>query len=308
MKFRLGFLCFILSCGCLFADNLNWGGTYQGVWSGFGTSPYTAIDTSQNNLVLQIFCLDYNDEIAPPTAWSATILNLNPSNVTNYGQFGGNYGNGITPVAGANFAFSGDTPTATPSDPNAGQYAVQIATNSPYIRYLEAAWLFSNIEQSLLGKNGDNVPNAIVSQVAAWDLFVEARNQATLRNEIDGTGGSWSFQNYVYSTNYQTAPTTESGLPGSVSFEEAVDEALNAAQNAIAAGWANSAYFGTWNLVTGTQAYVNSYGIPVQEFLSPTPAMNSQVPEPAAIVLLATVMVGVGTAIRRKGVRVRGRA
>ena len=308
MKYCLGLLSLaVLTCGSLFADNLSWGSTYAGVWSNFGTSPYTAVDASQQNLVLKLYCLDFNDEIAPPIAWQATILPLNQSNVTNYSQFGGNYGNGITPTAGGNFAFTGDTPVATPSDPSAAQYAVTMSSdNNPYTRYLEAAWLFSNINQALLNSNGPDVQDSIISQVAAWDLFVEARNQGTLESDITGTSGAWSFQNYVYSANnYQNAPTTQSGLPTSLTFEEAVDEALNAAQNAVANGWASSPYMGNWELVTGTQAFVNSYGIPVQEFLSPTPAVDSVVPEPAAIILLGSVMLATVGAIRRKTAKVQ---
>ena len=78
--------------GCSFADDLQWGNYYLNVWSGFGTSPYHAIDTSISpNPTLQIFCLDYNDEIAPPVDWEASIVPLTPANVVDYAQFGGNY-------------------------------------------------------------------------------------------------------------------------------------------------------------------------------------------------------------------------
>ena len=76
---------------CLFADDLKWGGTYSGVWSGFGISPYTANDLTKGK-TLVIFCMDYNDEIAPPMEWQANIRNLNPTNVTQHAQFGGSYG------------------------------------------------------------------------------------------------------------------------------------------------------------------------------------------------------------------------
>src|SRR5437764_9764934 len=76
----------LFSC-CVFADDLQWGGTWAGVWSGFGTGPYTAIDQSKNNKVLVIFCLDYNDEIAPPYAWQANIRPVTQSNVDQYAQF-----------------------------------------------------------------------------------------------------------------------------------------------------------------------------------------------------------------------------
>src|SRR5438477_1044764 len=71
---------FLIVGGCLLADDLQWGGTYVAAWSGFGTSPYTAINTSDNNKLLVIFCVDFNDEIAPPVDWQANIRPLTAGN------------------------------------------------------------------------------------------------------------------------------------------------------------------------------------------------------------------------------------
>ena len=134
--YKLCLLALFVLTNCLFADDLKWGGTWAGVWSGFGTSPYTAIDQSANNKVLVIFCLDYNDEIAPPVDWQANIRPLTQSNVTQYGQFGGNYGQGITTTP---WAFNGDAGIT------AGHSVDLTASSTAYTRYLEAAWLFTNI-------------------------------------------------------------------------------------------------------------------------------------------------------------------
>jgi hypothetical protein len=276
---------------CLFADDLKWGGTWSGVWSGFGTSPYTAIDTSKNNKVLIIFCLDYNDEIAPPVDWKANIHAVTPSNVQQFGQFGGNYGQGIT---AAPWAFNGDGGIEAGHAVDLSVYSTQA-----YTRYLEAAWLFTNI---MSAQNHNDLNSMIISQVAAWDLFVESPNLNDLKNNIGGTGGRYTFNNYVYSTNnYASAPGTTS--VSNVLFRDAVDEALKAAQNAVRENWYSSVWAPQWDMVTGDPQWSAAFGRPVQEFLSDAPPVPP-VPEPSAIILLGTA--GIGTLIlarRRKAVK-----
>ena len=276
---------FLIVGGSLFADDLQWGGTYVAVWSGFGTSPYTAINTSDNNKVLTIFCLDFNDEIAPPIAWTANIRPLTLSNVASFAQFGGSYGQGIT---AAPFAFQNDLA----GNPHFVDLA---ASSAAYTRYLEASWLFADILQALpLG----DINTSVISQVAAWDLFIESKNQAVLAGDIAASNGpgNYTFNNYLYSTNsYSTPPTTQS-IAG-LQFEEAVDEALNAAQNAVLhENWAGSSYFGSWSLVTGDPVWAATYGKPVQEFLTDAPP----VPEPGTVVLLGTLIAAIGLAKRCK--------
>lgn len=287
--------------GGLFADDLTWGRTWTGVWSGFGTSPYSATDTTLSRN-LTIFCLDFNDEVGPPYAWQANIYGLTSANVTQNAQFGGNYGQGVPGfnlnISAAPFAFQGDTAP----DPS---HSVSLAASpTAYTRYLEAAWLFTNILQA---QTANDINTSIISQVAAWDLFVEPWNTAQLAEDINTYNGShgYTFNNYLFSNNnYASSPTTV-GI-GGLQFEDAVDEALKAAQHAVVTkGWASSAYMPTWNLVTTDPAWAEGYGRPVQEFLSPTPIPGRQnqlppVPEPGAIMLLGTVVGIVALTQRRR--------
>jgi PEP-CTERM motif len=271
----------------VFADDLSFvPNSWTQVWANFGTSSYQVVDNTRGAAKFHIFCLDFNDEIAPPFDWQATIVPLNQTNVTNDAQFGGNYGHNITPIAGGTFAFTQDP---NPSSSSLPFVKLNTTNDSAYTRYLEAAWLFSNIEKA------PDAQTEIISQVAAWELFVEAKNQSGLQGQINGTGGQWTFTNYQKSADYHTTPGIQAGTP--MSFELAVDEALNAAQTAIADNWATSKYFGTWDIVTADKAWVDSHGgIPAQEFLS----YDAPVPEPAAVFLLGAVLVGLGIMIRRK--------
>ena len=139
----------------------------------------------------------------------------------------------------------------------------------------------------------------IVSQVAAWDLFIENQNVGDLRSRISASNTPsqlFGFQNYEYSTNnYASAPSIL-GV-GSLQFQDAVNEALKAAQNAVLnQNWYGSAFAPTWDLVTADPVWARDYGRPVQEFLTDTPP----VPEPSSIVLLATAAIGLIALVRRR--------
>ena len=272
----------LLTCS-LFADDLHWGGTWAGVWSGFGTSPYTAIDQTQANKVLVIFCLDYNDEIAPPYDWRANIRPVTQSNVDQYAQFGGNYPG----IPATSWAFT--------SDPGVNGHAVNLSSSSSaYTRYLEAAWLFTNI---LAAQTHNDISSMIISQVAAWDLFVDASKAGDLSSRISASNGPlYTLNNYVYSADSYTSPPTTVSTSNLV-FQDAVNEALNAAQNAVGQNWYNSVYAPSWDLVTGDPGFVQSFGRPVQEFLSDAPP---SVPEPSSIFLLGTAVLGAGMSLRRR--------
>ena len=121
----------------LFADTFTWGGTYIANWDGFGTSPYTATDTSVTpNQAIQLFCLDFNDEIAPPDTWQANFNALSSASVANAAQYGGNYNNLLDAaasaahttapqVSGPPFVFTGDTSAG------AGSHQVTLTSQDP---------------------------------------------------------------------------------------------------------------------------------------------------------------------------------
>ncbi len=324
------------------ADNFNWGGTWVADWDNFGTSPYTAIDTTLNpHQTIQIFCLDFNDSIAPPIAWTASILDLNEPNVAGTGPFGGTYAaqyggsynallqaafnnksnprpaSETTPPQVSGVSTGKVPPFAFNSDNAGGGYSINLtpSNNTPdsaYTRYLEAAWLFQDI---LAGLPGD-VHTDIVAQVAAWELFVNNSNLAELTNDVKTYGGKFVFNNYLALGPGQTYLTNTSvqtqGTP-SISFEQAVDAALSAAQTAVVTnGWGpGSNDYGSWSLVTTTPDYVISYGEPVQEFLSPNAVpysppshispINPVIPEPKAVLLLGSaIAIVLGIQRRRR--------
>jgi hypothetical protein len=322
--------------GLLCADNLTWGGTYIQAWQGFGTSPYTATDTSLSpHQGMQIFCLDFNDEIAPPTAWTASIMALSQPNVAGTGvyageyaaQYGGDYNALLTAAfnnpsnpkaAGETKApqVSGENPGVVPpyafNSDTAGAYSVNLsATNntaSPaYTRYLEAAWLFENIQSA---KSSDYNNTDLIDQVAAWDLFVNYSNLTLLTDDIKDTSGTFTFNNYLglaAGQTYLTTGVTSEQSTSGLNFEQAVDVALAAAQTAVVNdSWGPASHdYGTWSIVTATPQFVIGYGVPVQEFLTPTavpdsPAPDPPVPEPKAILLLATAVAIVLWTYRRR--------
>ena len=295
--------------GSLFADNLSWTGPNGINWSGFYTSPYTASDNSVNPAQsIQLFCLDFNDEIAPPFNWTASINSLTSANVSGFAQYGGNYNNlvnaqpgatGADDVSGPPFAFTGAT---------AGPDTVSMAASSQaYTRYLEAAWLFTDITSALPGD-----PNSsIIAQVAAWDLFVNSSNINTLQSDINGTGGTFSFSNYLTwsGANYNTAGSNSTTTATNLTFAEAVIVALQDAQNAVVnEGFGPGSFdFGSWSIVTATPTFVvDTNGHPAQEFLSPNAVPDAPgVPEPQSFVLLGTIIAFLG--IRRNGMASLGK-
>src|SRR5271165_3069682 len=151
MTFRLIVLLVLGAFGAL-ADDFVWGNTYAQAWQHIGTGPYSA-HGSGANANITIFCLDFNDEIGPPYSWDATVWDLNPTNVATEAQYGGNYNNLLNAayqashpgepapnqISGSPFAFVTD---------NAGDGYVANLAASPdaYTRYLEAAWLFSELD------------------------------------------------------------------------------------------------------------------------------------------------------------------
>jgi hypothetical protein len=280
-----------LSTFSAFAEQFDWGNTYAQAWAGFGTGPYKALGSGANANIT-IFCVDFNDEIGPPFTWDATVRNLTPGSVQTNAQYGGNYNNllntaygGVAPnqISGAPYIFV--------TDDAGGGYKADL-TNSPdaYSRYLEAAWLFSELQDA-----GPQSQLALIAQVAAWDLFVNPSHIGELTAAIQGTGGTYGFTDYI-----DPFATATPNIAGGLTFEQAVDYALNAAQAAVVT---NKTFTGAgWTIVTADASWVESADgktIPAQEFLSPN-AVASPVPEPTSIVLFCSVVGMAGWLKRRK--------
>jgi hypothetical protein len=159
------------------------------------------------------------------------------------------------------------SPAFTGDNPGDGHAVTMQPESDDYHRYLEVAWLFINI---LDAQSQSDINGGLISQVAAWDLFVDANHIAGLASRIQATPGLFAFTNYVAAQN----PITQ------LTFRDAVDEALSAAQNSVLNGWTPQT---GWTVVTGDTGWVNSdnSGQPVQEFMTP-------VAEPVSVSLMAT--------------------
>jgi len=276
---RLKVLVPLLLAGCCArADNMVWQNPNGVIWNDFYTSPYYASDTSRSpSQLLTIFCLDYNHDVAPPFSWVANLNTLTPGNTSQF-QYGGSYPGALaTP-----WAFMQDSQGV--GDP----HAVTMQTGSDnYHRYLEAAWLFTNIMDSM-AKSPEDTAAMQVSQVAAWDLFVDSNHINDLHSRISGTTGTWTFTNYSSNASITN-----------LNFEAAVDEAVKAAQTAVLGGWTPTI---GWSVVTANIGWVqnSNNGNLVQEFLTPFVAT----PEPGACVLLGTALLFLVFRLRRRLVAV----
>jgi hypothetical protein len=150
--------------------------------------------------------------------------------------------------------------TITPLDPSDVGSLLYGASANAWQHYAAAVSLFEDIQQLLVTQPADANLLETEYQVAAWKLFVNPSRQAELDSKIATTGGA--------------------------TFAADVTSLYN---QALAAGSSTQTEPG-WFAVTVDPVWeaANQPGVPVQEFLiheDPLP-----VPEPAAILLLATVV------------------
>jgi len=169
----------VFSCAA-FADQMQFESPGSNIWwtsagpyAGVYISPYTALDVTTNK-TLSIYCLDYNDEIAPPFNWDANLWQLKPGNLSHL-QFG-------SMTQAYNLGDTAGTITSVLSSAP--------LTPGSYDRYLEAAWLFTRSAAT-------SDPTAQTEfQVAAWSLFVNSGSVGAFIANINDSGTG--FANAVY--------------------------------------------------------------------------------------------------------------
>src|SRR5580658_223320 len=252
-RFQRILLCGLAASGVGYADNLTWTSAGNNVWSIFYVSPYTALDTTTGQ-TLQIFCIDYNHDIAPPQTWQANLVPLSTTNLSQY-QFGGSYP-GVSPLdttAASAFAFQSQTTTS-----NGSTVTANLSTSGSMDRYLELAWLVTEMETTLSdGQSGKLTTAAMdaaldVYQVADWLIFADAgpsqfapgqTHLSDLEGKIAGTSGDYS-----YNSTLGLWSSASSGYD----FQYAVDSALNSAETAVVNnGWSSSQF----SVVTASQSW-----------------------------------------------------
>jgi hypothetical protein len=139
-------------------------------------------------------------------------------------------------------------------------------------------WLFTNLIDAQAQSDTNDL---LISQVAAWLLFVDPDHLADLASDIQATNGIYNFVDYVSSPN----------AVAQLTLRDAVDEALNASQNAVLVGWTPTT---SWMVVTGDVGWINAnnHGQPVEALLTP-------IPQPASILSTGTFLLAAWLIFRK---------
>jgi hypothetical protein len=238
-------------------------------------SPYTATDTETTPpTTLTIYCLDWNHNIDSGQNWTADFLSLDPTNPDA----------NLLYYYGANTAY--DLGQTSPGSGSDTLTSASVDTTVMYDRYLEAAWLFTQIQN--LGNLGPgNATTQDELNVAAWTLFLDANPPITggtdagaFAADINALGAS--FANDVYN-DLQCAEAHVQGFS-------------DTANGCTATGAADFAGAGWYAVTPDPQTGSNL----TQEFLTYLPNGPPPVPEPQAIVLFGTLVAILGASRYRR--------
>src|ERR1035437_1718409 len=169
-----------------FADSMTFTNPGSNVWAGVYVNPYTGLDTNTNQ-VLTLYCDDYNTEFSGNPTWDANIAPL---------------------VPGGNFLFSNVTSVynfTLDNTSNDVQWTPAVTVNATdiYFRYLEAAYLFGRIHNTMDATTKQQL------SAAAWSLFVNSGSVGTLASAINNSDSTFA----VDVANDLTAAAPAAGTP-----------------------------------------------------------------------------------------------
>ena len=171
-----------------FADSMTFTNPGSNVWAGVYVNPYTGLDTTTNQ-VLTLYCDDYNTEFSGNPTWDAVITPLVPFQASRL-LFGG-----IT--SAYDFTLEPSTTII-----QATSYTT-LDFPGPYYLYLEAAYLFGQIQHTTDATTKQEL------SAAAWSLFVNSGSVGTLVSAINNSGSTFA----VDVANDLTAAATAAGTP-----------------------------------------------------------------------------------------------